>query len=94
MTTRSMSPQQLRSRMPTFATKKLSTGANGQKEDAASFFFPRSFDRAVMVCRPVTVKVRYGSKARVIVTNQQNILCQCSLVTAVRPVTRCAMARL
>ena len=34
--------------MLTFATKKLSTGANGQKEDAASFFCPRSFDRAVM----------------------------------------------
>ena len=25
------------------------SGANGQKEDAASFFCPRSFDRAVMV---------------------------------------------
>ena len=35
--------------MLTFATKKLSTGANGQKEDAASFFCPRSFDGAVMV---------------------------------------------
>ena len=35
-------------RMLTFATKKLSTGANAQKEDAASFFCPRSFDRAVM----------------------------------------------
>ena len=32
----------------TFATKKLLTGANGQKEDAASFFCPRIFDRAVM----------------------------------------------
>ena len=48
-TTRSTSPQQLRSPMLTFATKKLSTGANGQKEDAASIFCPRSFDRAVMV---------------------------------------------
>ena len=34
--------------MLTFATKKLSTGANGQKEDVASFFCPRSFNRAVM----------------------------------------------
>ena len=32
----------------TYATKKLSSGANGQKEDTASFFCPRSFDRAVM----------------------------------------------
>ena len=48
VTTRSMSPHQLRSPMLTFATKKLSTGANGQKEHAASFFCPRSFDRAVM----------------------------------------------
>ena len=38
-----MSPQYLRSPMLTFATKKLSTGANGQKEDAVS-----SFCRAVM----------------------------------------------
>ena len=41
VTARSMSPQHLRSPL-TFATvthlKKLSTGANGQKEDAASFF--------------------------------------------------------
>ena len=36
--TRSMSPQRLRYPMLTFATKKLSTGANGQKEDAASPF--------------------------------------------------------
>ena len=52
-----MSPQHLRSRMPvlTFATKKLSTGANGQKEDAASFFCARSFDRAFMI------KVAHGS---------------------------------
>ena len=50
VTTRSTSPQHLRSPMLTFATKKLSTGANGQKEDAASFFCPRSFDRAVMTC--------------------------------------------
>ena len=37
--------------MLTFASKKLSTGANGQKKDAASFCChgPRSFDRAVMV---------------------------------------------
>ena len=51
MTTRSMSPQQLRSPMLTFAAKKLSTGRNGQKEDAASFYRPRtgSFDRAVML---------------------------------------------
>ena len=41
----------VRSLMLTFATKKLSSGANGQKEDAASFFFPRSFDRAQ--CHPV-----------------------------------------
>ena len=36
--------------MLTLATKKLSgtTRANGQKEDAASFFCPRSFDRAIM----------------------------------------------
>ena len=39
VTTRSMSPQGRRSTILTFATKKLSTGANGQKEDAASFFF-------------------------------------------------------
>ena len=38
VTTRSMSPQHLRSPMPTFATKKLSTGANGQKEDASLKF--------------------------------------------------------
>ena len=48
VTTRSTSPQHLRSPILTFATKKLSTGANGQKEGAASFFCPRSFDRAVM----------------------------------------------
>ena len=37
--------------MVTFATKKLSTGTNEQKEDsdAASFFCPRSFDRVVIV---------------------------------------------
>ena len=34
--------------MLTFATKKLPTGANGQKEDAASFICQRSFDQAVM----------------------------------------------
>ena len=54
VTTRSMSPQHLRSKMLTFATKKLSTGANGQNEDAASFICPppqRSFDRAVMVAQ-------------------------------------------
>ena len=44
VTTRSM---YRRSLMLTFATKKLSTGANGQKEDAAFFFCPRSFYRAV-----------------------------------------------
>ena len=32
-------------------TRKLCTGANGQKEDAASFFCPRSFDRSVMVAQ-------------------------------------------
>ena len=32
-------PQRLRSPAPSFVTKKLSTGANGQEEDAASFFF-------------------------------------------------------
>ena len=31
-----------------FATKKLSPGENGEKEDAASFFCPLSFDRALM----------------------------------------------
>ena len=46
VTTRSTSPQHLRSPILTFATKKLSTGANGQKEDAASFFCPCKFDRA------------------------------------------------
>ena len=51
VTTRSMSPQHLHSPMLTFVTKKLSTGANGQKEDAGSFFCPRSFDRAVMESR-------------------------------------------
>ena len=36
--------------MLTFATKKLSTGANGQKEDAASesFLCPHSCDQAVV----------------------------------------------
>ena len=34
--------------MLTFATKKLLTGANGQEEDAASFFCPRNVDRTVM----------------------------------------------
>ena len=38
----SMSPQRLRSPRLTLATKKLSTGANGQKEDAASFSCRRS----------------------------------------------------
>ena len=38
MTTRSMFPQHLRSPMLTFATKKLSTSAQGQKEDAAPPF--------------------------------------------------------
>ena len=40
MTTRSISPQHLRSPMLILSTnlKKLSTGANGQKEDTASFF--------------------------------------------------------
>ena len=46
-----MSPQHLRSLMLTFATKKLSTGANGQKEDAASFFCQHSSDRAVVVAQ-------------------------------------------
>ena len=36
VTTLSTSPQHLRSPMLTFANKKLSTGANGQKKDAAS----------------------------------------------------------
>ena len=37
--------------MLTFATKKLTIGENGQRdsEDAASLFFPRSLDRAVLV---------------------------------------------
>ena len=43
--------RQLRSPILTFATKKLSTGANGQKEDAASFYCPGSFDRAVTVAQ-------------------------------------------
>ena len=44
VTTRSMSATPT---LPdaTFATMKLSTGANGHKEDAASFFCPRSFDQ-------------------------------------------------
>ena len=42
VTTRSMSPQHLRSPILTFATMKLSTGANGQKENAPSFLGPRS----------------------------------------------------
>ena len=46
-----MSQQHLRSQMLTFATKKLLTGANGQKEDAASFFCLCSFDQAVMVAQ-------------------------------------------
>ena len=33
---------------------ELSTGANGQKEDAASFFCPRSFDRAVTATMTIT----------------------------------------
>ena len=48
VTTRSMSSQQLRSPILTFVTKKLSTGANGQKGDAASFC-PRNFDQAVII---------------------------------------------
>ena len=36
--------------MLTFATNKLSTAANGQKEDAASFVCLRSFDQDVMAC--------------------------------------------
>ena len=50
-------PQHLLSSMLTFASKTLSTGANGQKEDAASFFHPRNFDRAArLLCwhGPVT----------------------------------------
>ena len=38
VTSRPMSPQYLRFPMLTFATKQLSTGANGQMEDAASVF--------------------------------------------------------
>ena len=30
-------------------TEKLSTGANGQREDAASFFCPRRFDRCLFL---------------------------------------------
>ena len=50
MTTRStrISPRLRRSLMLTFATKKLSTGAKGQKAEAEFPFCPRSFDRAVM----------------------------------------------
>ena len=48
VTTRSTSPRFRRSLMLTFATKKLSTGANGQKAEAEFPFCPRSFDRAVM----------------------------------------------
>ena len=62
VTTRSTSPQHLRSPMLTFATKKLSTGANEQKEDAASFFGPRSFDPAVMVQPLSTGDRREGRK--------------------------------
>ena len=40
--------ERLRSPMLTFATKKLSTGANGQREDVASLFSPRNIDRAVI----------------------------------------------
>ena len=49
--TRSTSPRLRRSLMLTFATKKLSTGANGQKAEAEFPFCPPrdSFDRAVMV---------------------------------------------
>ena len=39
-------PQRLRFPIITFATNKLSTGGNGQKEDAASFFCIHSFDPA------------------------------------------------
>ena len=46
-----MSPQHLRSPTLAFATKKLSTGANGQKEDAASFF---QVVRAVLIEMPVS----------------------------------------
>ena len=48
VTIRLITSQCLRSLQLTFPTKKLSAGANGQKYDAASFFCPRGFDRAVM----------------------------------------------
>ena len=52
MTTRSISPRfRRRSLMLTFATKKLSTGANGQKAEAE---FPFKFVRAVLVELPVS----------------------------------------
>ena len=52
--------------MLSFATEKLSTGANEQKEDAASFFCARSFDRAIMGvknCSPRLLPARVSREA-------------------------------
>ena len=49
--------------MLTFATKKLSTGANGQKEDAAFFSCPRSFDQAVIALGKLSGHVTTRSKS-------------------------------
>jgi len=47
--------------MLTFATKKLSTGANGQKAEAEFPFCPRSFDRAVMDFQDLRILFSPGS---------------------------------
>ena len=52
--------------MLTFATEKLSTGANGQKEDADSFFFPHSLIGRVMVAACNCEGNREPGKVRVI----------------------------
>ena len=52
LTTLSLSPagqQRICSPKLNFATKKLSTGTNGEKEDATSLFYPQRFNRAIMV---------------------------------------------
>ena len=49
--------------MLTFATKKLSTGANGQKEIFCPPLCPRSFDRAVMRRRAGRPRLRGRSQA-------------------------------
>ena len=54
--------------MLTFATKKLSTGANGQKEDAASFFCARTFDGAVIVAQWYDLRLETRVRGQGVVT--------------------------